>query len=100
MTAYVIAEVSVSDASAYEVYKRLAQQAITEFGGRYLARGGEVALLEGDRAPDRLVIVAFDRAEQARLFYDSETYRLARDARKDAATMRLVLVEGLPENLV
>ena len=38
MTAYLIAEIEVRDAAAYEQHKAGAEAAVRRFGGRYLAR--------------------------------------------------------------
>lgn len=92
---YLVVESKVSDPVAYEVYKKLAQDAIAAYGGRYLVRGGAAEVLEGPwTAPQRLVIVEFDSLAQARKFYDSPEYLAARAARKDAASMNMLLVEG------
>ena len=94
---YLIVESKVSDPFAYETYKALAGPAVTQYGGRYLARGGSVDVLEGDWSkPERLVVVEFDSPEQAKKFYDSPEYRAARAARKGAASMNMLVVEGLP----
>lgn len=94
---YLVLESKVTDPVAYEDYKKLAQIAVAVFGGRYLVRGGAVDVLEGAwTAPQRLVIVEFDSVEQVKQFYDSPEYRAARAARKDAADMNMLVVEGLP----
>lgn len=95
MPAYVIAEMNITDATGYEEYKRLAPPAIEKYGGRYLARGGETAVLEGDWTPSRLVILEFESLEKAKAWYESPEYRLARKAREGKATMRLVVTAGL-----
>ena len=95
MPAYVVAEVEVTDPAKYETYKQLAPPAIAKYGGRYLARGGEVVALEGTWQPKRLVVLEFPSLAEAKEFYDSPEYRKARDARAGAATMRLLAVEGL-----
>ena len=93
---YIVVEAKVTDPVAYETYRQLAQAAIAAYGGRYLVRGGAAEVLEGPWAvPQRLVIVEFDSVEQAKKFYDSPEYLAARAARKDAATMNLLVVEGL-----
>lgn len=94
--AYVVAQIEVTDPAAYENYKVLSTRAIVENGGRVLVRGGACETVEGDWTPQRLVVIEFDSAEQARRFYDSETYRAARQARANAANMRLVIAEGVP----
>jgi len=97
MAAYLLVEAKLSDPLAYETYKQLAQAAIAQYGGRYLVRGGHAEVLEGDWSkPERLLIVEFDSLEQARKFYHSPEYQAAIAARRDAAKMSILLVEGLP----
>jgi uncharacterized protein (DUF1330 family) len=94
MPAYVIVETDVHDPERYEEYKALAAPAVAAAGGRYLARGGELAVLEGDWHPKRLVVLEFDDLEAARLWYASAEYGEARAVREGAATMRMVAVQG------
>jgi uncharacterized protein (DUF1330 family) len=97
MAAYLLAEVKISEPLAYATYQSLAQAAIALYGGRYRARGGRLEVFEGDWSePERLVIVEFDSLEQARKFYHSAEYQAARAARKNAAEMNILVVEGLP----
>jgi uncharacterized protein (DUF1330 family) len=63
--------------------------------GRYLARGGELAVLEGDWQPQRLVLLQFEDLQAAKRWYDSPAYREARGLREGAATLWVVAVEGL-----
>ena len=42
MSAYVIAEVSVTDPKLYEEYRRLVPATLAKYGGRFLVRGGAV----------------------------------------------------------
>ncbi len=95
MPAYVIVETNVSDAEHYERYKEAAPPAIAAYGGRYLVRGGELAVLEGDWNPARVVILEFPDLETARRWYASEEYRAARTLREGAAKLHMVAVEGL-----
>jgi uncharacterized protein (DUF1330 family) len=96
MPAYVIVETDVHDEEQYERYKAAAPEAIAAAGGRYIARGGELDVLEGDWRPRRLVVLQFDDLAQARRWYDSPGYQAAKRLREGAATMRMVVVEGLP----
>ena len=95
MTAYIIANVTVTDPVRYEDYKRFSSLAIQAHGAEVCVRGGKVEVLEGDWTPDRLVVLKFPSVEKARAFYDSTEYVKARAARAGAAVMRMVLVEGL-----
>ena len=94
MSACVIAFVDVTDPVQYETYKPLASAAIAEHGARIVVRGGAVSVLEGDVAPGRVVVLEFPSSAAARAFYDSPTYRAAREARAGAARMTMLLVEG------
>ena len=90
-----IVDVDVTDAEKYEGYRALAGPAVEAGGGRYLARGGQCEVLEGDRVPHRMVILEFPDMDAARAWYDSPQYRAARDARDGAATGSFIAVEGV-----
>ena len=94
-SAYIIANVRVTDPAQYEEYKRLSTLAMQAHGAQVRVRGGEVQVLEGDWQPDRMVVLEFPSTEQARRFYDSAEYKRAREARAGAAVMRMVLVDGI-----
>jgi uncharacterized protein (DUF1330 family) len=95
MPAYVIAETDVHDAEQYERYKAAAPATIAAYGGSYVARGGELAVLEGDWHPKRVVILQFEDLAAAKRWYESPEYAEARKLREGAANMNLVAVEGL-----
>jgi uncharacterized protein (DUF1330 family) len=95
MPAYVIVETDVRDPAQYEHYKTAASGAIDAAGGSYLARGGELAVFEGDWRPQRLVLLEFEDLDAAKRWYDSPLYREARRLRDGAAKLDMVAVEGL-----
>jgi uncharacterized protein (DUF1330 family) len=99
MPAYVIVETDVHDAAEYERYKAASPEAVHAGGGRFVARGGELAVLEGDWDPSRLVILEFPDLEAARLWYDSPEYQEAKRLREGAASLNMVAVQGLAEPL-
>ena len=94
MAAYMLVDISVTDPKQYEEYKRLAQAAVAQYGGRYLVRGGETVVLEGSWQPNRVVVLEFPDLQRVRAFYDSPEYRAARQARAGAATMNMIAVAG------
>jgi len=94
MSAYVIANIRITDAARYEEYKRLSTIAINAYGAQVCVRGGEVTVLEGDWQPDRVVVLKFASVERAKAFYDSPQYLAARQAREHAADVRMVVVAG------
>ena len=96
MPAYVIVQVSIHDAERYERYKALAPDSIALYGGRYIARGGQTEVLEGEWDPCRVVILEFDDIARARTWLNSPEYREARSLRHATASTRMIVVEGLP----
>lgn len=94
MTAYVIADVTVTNPEAYAAYRPLAAASITQYGGKFIARGGPVEPLEGGWAPSRVVIIEFPSMAVARSWYASPEYQAALKIRLANATGRVILTEG------
>ena len=94
MTAYAIVRVKVTDPDQYEKYKALTPDAIAAHNGRFLVRGGDFEVLEGEAEDRRIVLVEFPDLDTARAFYDSPEYREAREVRAGAAEMQMIIVEG------
>lgn len=95
MKGYVVANVSVEDAVAYEGYRSRTAAIIEQYGGRFLVRGGAVEVREGDPGISRLVILEFPSVEAARTFYDSPEYQGILPIRFDTANSTLVIAEGV-----
>ena len=74
MSAYVIAEVEVTDSETFEEYRKLVPPTIEAFGGRYVVRGGAIYGLEGDWRPGRMVVIEFADVERAKAWHGSEFY--------------------------
>jgi uncharacterized protein (DUF1330 family) len=94
-SAYVIANVTVTNPEQYEEYKRLSTIAMQAHGAEVCVRGGKVDVIEGDWAPTRLVMLKFPSMTAARQFTDSVEYDAARQSRQGAAVMRMIAVEGV-----
>ena len=95
MSAYVVVEIEVLDPERYETYKQLAPPSIAQYGGRYVARGGQVETLEGTWSPKRLVILEFPSVDQAKAWWNSAEYAQAKALREAAARTQMIVVEGL-----
>jgi uncharacterized protein (DUF1330 family) len=94
VSAYIIAEIHVTDPAAYEEYRPLAAASIARSGGRFAVRGGKVDLLEGELEPERIVVIEFPDADTARRWYHSDEYQRALKIRQSASRGRVILVEG------
>ena len=95
MSAYVIAEVEVTDPGKFEEYRKLVPPTIEAFGGRYVVRGGAIDSREGGWQPKRIVVIEFDDMERAKAWHDSDLYAPARALREASANTRMIVVEGV-----
>ena len=95
MSAYIIADVTVTDPATMEEYRKLVPATLAPYGGRFIVRGGAHQTVEGDWKPNRLVILEFPTLEQAKRWYDSEQYREPKAMRLRAGRTNLVMVDGV-----
>jgi uncharacterized protein (DUF1330 family) len=95
MSAYLINDMEVTDAVAFERYRQLSPPTVAQFGGRFLARGGATQTLEGGWSPKRLVILEFPSVERAKAWFDSPDYAPARALRERSARSNIILTEGI-----
>jgi len=80
----------------YEQYKLRAKPLVEQYGGEYLARGGNMTLKETDLwTPSRLVLIRFPDAETANRFYDSAEYQEVLQISKKSARRTMIVLEGL-----
>jgi uncharacterized protein (DUF1330 family) len=94
MTAYIILDIDVHDAELYETYKKLSPPTLELYGGRYLVRGGEPELVEGENEPQRIVVLQFADRQRAKAWLNSPEYAPAWAMRKQAAKTRAFIVDG------
>ena len=93
--AYLLVQVDVTNQQQFGEYAKLSPGIIAKYGGRYLARAGRTATLEGPPAKSRVVVVEFASFERAQQFYASPEYVAARKLREAAGTAQFVVVEGV-----
>ena len=95
MPAYVIADIEIMDPAAYEEYRAKVPATITQYGGKYVARGGQTEPLEGGWTPKRIALLEFPSLDQARKWYRSPEYAPLIKIRQKASRGRVIMVEGL-----
>lgn len=94
MTAYVVAEIDVTDHATYDTYRPRVPPTLEKYGGKFAARGGRIELLEGGPEPKRVVIIEFADAAAARRWYESPEYQEALKIRHASSTGRVFIIEG------
>ena len=95
MSAYLIADVEVTDEDVYAQFRERMTPTLEAYSGKFIARGGEIGVIEGSWNPNRLAIVAFDSMEQARAWLASPEFKELNDIRTSSSNINLVLVEGV-----
>ena len=95
MSAYLIVDTQIENATVYEEYKKLAKPIAEKFGGVYRARGGQLDIVETDLwSPTRIVIIEFPDMKSARAFIDAEEYAPVKPLRQNNAKCTLFIVDG------
>lgn len=95
MPAYVIVRVKVTDMEQYQEYMTLTPATIEQYGGKFIARGGDVITLEGDKENHRVVLLQFETIEAAKIWYHSDDYQSAIAVRKNAADAQFIVINGV-----
>src|SRR5262249_62261896 len=94
MPTYIVGDIHITDPAVYEAHVPRALATIARFGGRIVAGGGRVDLLEGGPMPERIFLIEFQNADMARRWYQSGDYQEALKLRLSASHGRVLLIEG------
>ncbi len=95
MSAYLIAEIEVTDPETYEEYRGQVAPTVEQYGGRFLVRGGAVHGLEGEWNPKRLVVIEFSDMDDLRKWYRSDEYERLKRIRQSSSTGKVLAVDGV-----
>jgi uncharacterized protein (DUF1330 family) len=93
MPALLIADIEVKDPDTYATYRSANPDIVKRYGGRYIAVGGQVRVLEGDWVPRRTIVIEFPDMAALTNFYESKEYVELREIRWKSAESRLVAIE-------
>ena len=97
--AYWIAHVGSDDPSSftsdnYKAYVSGAAPCFEKYNARFLARGGDFVVAEGQDLGSRHVVIEFESLAQAKECYHSDAYQEARKHRTAVSQATILLVEG------
>jgi uncharacterized protein (DUF1330 family) len=100
VSAYLISQVEVLDADAWENYRVRAARVIAAFGGRYLVRGARAEVIEADwpveePPPQTVVVAEFPSIKALKGWYASPQYAEAFAFRVAAVKRRMIFVTGI-----
>ena len=95
MATYLIVDTVLTDPALYEEYKLQAKPIVEQYGGEYLARGGQLSIKEAALwSPSRVVLIRFPTSRQAQAFYDSDEYQAVLGLSAQSARRTVFFVEG------
>lgn len=95
---YAVVEIDVTNEEPYmKEYAPTAGKALTEAGGKFLARGGKVVGIDGDAPKKRSVILEFESLDKAQAAFASAPYRENRKVGDKYAKFRIFAIEGLAQ---
>ncbi|MFX0545413.1 DUF1330 domain-containing protein [Roseovarius sp. S1116L3] len=90
---YLIGHITVNDPQAYREYVERDTPILERHGGRFLVRGGQSEVPEGETY-QRHVVIEFPSYAAARNAYEDPAYQAVADIRRRTADSVIVLVEG------
>ena len=94
MPVYVIADVKVTDEKWIPEYAAAVHDIVHKHGGKYLARSGNVKVLEGEPLDTTLIaILQFPSAEAVQSFANDPEYARYAKARQDGSDSRFQLID-------
>jgi uncharacterized protein (DUF1330 family) len=91
---YWMGHVQITDPDRYKDYVAANAVPLTKYNARFLVRGGDSTVPEGQLASRRHVVIQFESYAVAKACYDSPEYQAALKIRQQASTGDLVIVEG------
>ena len=94
MAGYLIANIDVTNPAGFDEYRKKVSPIIAQYGGRYIVRGGETRMLEGNLPLKRFIVLEFPTLAAAQKFYDSPEYKPLMGIREASAKSDVFLVEG------
>ena len=95
VAAYLIGDVNVTDAAAFEEYRQKVPATEEEVWRTLSGRGGATKVLEGDWEPHRLVILEFPDMDSLMAWYELPEYAPLKAIRERSATTRVIALEGI-----
>jgi uncharacterized protein (DUF1330 family) len=94
MKAYLVLDFTIHDFPGFRPYVAAIPALIERHGGKYIVRGVEPTVVEGEWAPDLMVILEFPSRADAEAFLGDPDAQAMFDVRHRTTNSKLVLVDG------
>ena len=93
MKAYIVAAETVKDEAMFAEYRKAVPATLQAFG-KFIVRGGNLKLLEGQWPHARFVVIEFPSREAAEGWYGSPEYQKIIGLRQNSSVGNLIIAEG------
>lgn len=90
---YIIGHITVRDMHAYKEYVEKDTPILTGLGGRFIVRGGQSQVMEGE-VHERHVVIEFPSYDAALAAYNDPEYQEVMKIRQRTADSTILVVEG------
>ena len=95
MAAYILVDNRILDQEDFNEYIEKIPHVIAAHGGRFLARGGTIRVVEGDYAPERIVVLEVESYDRAVAFVSSPEYIELSVIRNRSTNTNTIIVDGV-----
>ena len=95
MAGYLIAELNVTDQELFAEFATKIVELVKDYDGRYLVRGGDTEVIEGDWDPQRVVVIEFDSYARVQEVVRSAEYKELAEIRSKSSTSSTIIVDGV-----
>tara|TARA_B100000029_G_C17057050_1_gene771724 strand:- start:3 stop:290 length:288 start_codon:yes stop_codon:yes gene_type:complete len=94
MSAYLIAQINVTNHESYKEYLEKVTPIVHKYNGEYIVRAGKFTTMLGEWEFKRNVIIKFPSYEVALEWYNSEEYMPVRKIRENNSQGNVIIIEG------
>jgi len=95
---FYIGEIDVKNPEAYaKEYAPKAQATIRKNGGKILAAGSDITVIEGAAPKGRIAVIQWDSVEKIKAWRNTAEYKEVRKIGDKYATFRAFVVAGVPQ---
>ena len=94
MSGFAIFNIEIKKPEEYKEYVEQVKPIAEKFGGKYIVRGGETTIVEGNWTYPRTVVIKFPSYEKALEWYSSEEYQPIKQIRLENAVANGIIIRG------
>ena len=95
MRAFMIFQENLHDREKFEAYRKVVMPTLAPFSGKFVVRGGQATIIEGDWPFERTVILEFPSRADAEGWYNSPAYQAILPLRLASMTCNAIIVDGV-----